>query len=99
MKLNFDVNIVQLAVVFFVGGVVGMLFSPSVVGFLEPTSEPLEVDCLSSVDLNRSDLASVIVFSRFCEGLGLQSSVYWQQDSDGKTYGLPVCIQLQEVQQ
>ena len=34
------------------------------------------VDYLSSSDLNRSDIQASILLSRFCEGLGLQSSVY-----------------------
>lgn len=50
-------------------------------------------DCLTAQDLNRSDIGTAIVLSRFCEGLGLQSSVYWQRDLNGNVYALPVCVQ------
>ena len=48
---------------------------------------------LTSADLNREDIGASIVLSRFCEGLGLQSSVYWQQDPEGNVYGMPICLQ------
>jgi len=51
------------------------------------------VDYLSTSDLNRSDIQASILMSRFCEGLGLQSSVYWQQDAQGNVFGQPICLQ------
>jgi len=50
------------------------------------------VDYLSTADLNRSDIQASILLSRFCEGLGLQSSVYWQQDAEGNVFGQPICL-------
>jgi len=51
-------------------------------------------NCLTSLDLNRDDIGASIVLSRFCEGLGLQSSVYWQQDEGGQVYAMPICMQI-----
>jgi len=51
------------------------------------------VDYLSASDLNRSDIQASILLSRFCEGLGLQSSVYWQQDPEGNVFGQPICLE------
>jgi len=51
---------------------------------------------LTTADLNREDIGASIVLSRFCEGMGLRSSVYWQQDAQGNVYGLPICLQAQQ---
>ncbi len=51
---------------------------------------------LTTADLNREDIMASIVLSRFCEGMGLRSSVYWQQDAQGNVYGLPICLQQQQ---
>ncbi len=55
--------------------------------------EEVEVfGCLTSLDLNRDDLGTVIVLSRHCEGMGLVSSVYWNEDVEGNVYGVPICM-------
>ena len=57
--------------------------------------EAITSSCLTSADLNRSDIGASIVLSRFCEGMGLQSSVIWQNDVDtGTEYGIPICQKL-----
>jgi len=52
---------------------------------------------ITSSDLNREDLGLMSIItsqnSRFCEGMGLVSSVYWQQDDQGNTYGMPICLE------
>ncbi|MDP2974116.1 MAG: hypothetical protein Q8N60_03635 [Candidatus Diapherotrites archaeon] len=50
---------------------------------------------LTTADLNRDDIGASIVLSRFCEGMGLRSSVYWQQDAQGNEYGQPICLRQQ----
>lgn len=63
----------------------------------EPT-QPAEATpaCLTTTDLNRDDLGAVITLTRFCEGLGLQSNIYWQTDDQNNVYGIPICTQPQE---
>jgi len=55
------------------------------------TPQGEECNCLTTVDLNRTDLSAVIILSRFCEGMGLQSSVIWRQ-IDGNVYAEPICV-------
>ena len=57
---------------------------------------PAGLGYLTTADLNREDIGASIVLSRFCEGMGLKSSVYWQQDQQGNVYGLPICLQAQQ---
>ena len=75
----------------------------SIIGFniaklTTPIQEPIdlqEINCLTSQDLNTDHLDAVVILSRFCEGQGLQSGVYWQQDQNGNVYAIPICIQPQ----
>jgi len=45
----------------------------------------------SDVDFNRMIAAGLV--TGFCERLGLQSSVFLQQDNEGTTFGVPICIE------
>lgn len=72
-----------------VGYVFGVLTGPSLTGHTG-------MGYLTSSDLNRDDIGTSIVLSRFCEGLGLKSSVYWQQDGQGNIYGEPICLPAQQ---
>jgi len=54
------------------------------------------VDCLTTADLSKEDIAIGSFQARFCEGLGMQSSVYWQQDPEGNTFGTPICLPPEE---
>ncbi len=51
-----------------------------------------ETQTLTTADLNRSDIQASILLSRFCEGMGLQSGVYWQEDAQGNVFGAPICL-------
>jgi len=84
--------------IFIAGLFIGAIIGISIKG-IEPTSADWlsfhsgTPQCLTVADLNRSDIVTSIVLSRFCEGMGLQSSVYWQRDINGNVYGLPVCLE------
>ena len=75
----------KIMAIFILGVVIGTVWMPFI-----GTSEK-ECNCLTTVDLNRTDLSAVIVLSRFCEGMGLQSSVIWRQ-IDGNVYAEPICV-------
>ncbi len=72
-----------------IGLIVGYLIAGATAA---PASKDNAQKCLTIQDLNRQDLIGVITLSRFCEGLGLASSVLQQQDLNGNVYGLPVCV-------
>lgn len=75
-----------LAVGIAIGYVIAVSAMPAVVG------QGGEIDFLTSADLNRQDIQASILLSRFCEGLGLRSSVYWQRDLNGNVFGTPICL-------
>lgn len=80
-----------------VGAVVVLMLMSALASLRDESSGELQSSCLTSADLNRSDLANVVIFSRFCEGLGLSSSIYWQRDEANHVYGLPVCVARSDV--
>ena len=95
MKIEFDLNWKGVVISFVI---VVIAFG---IGFLSglrtvPETGPV-TNCLTVSDLNRSDIATGIILSRFCEGMGLNSSIFWQQDQNGNVYGLPICVQRAEV--
>lgn len=94
MKLEFELSkrgtskvVVWLVVGAIIGFLVATTVAPSFMG----------ARCLTTSDLNRTDIGNTIVLtsraSRFCEGMGFVSAVKWQQDEQGNTIGIPVCIQ------
>jgi len=83
-----DLKIIAIAIVILIVGAGGYLAGAS--------QQPIEFDCLTTQDLNRTDIGAGVVLSRFCEGMGLHSSIYWQQDEQGQKYGLPICIPQNE---
>jgi hypothetical protein len=97
MKFEFSLEKIKSAIsriniwVFVAGVWIGIMFmlvftqSPQI-------TEKTQQACLTINDLNRSDIGASIVLSRFCEGMGLQSSVLWQQDQQGNEYGVPICL-------
>jgi hypothetical protein len=101
MKIEMDVKwatVLQfmiVAIMFFCFGYVMAIYMPS-----ENSTEKITscnsaetiTNCLTATDLNRSDIGASIVLSRFCEGMGLQSSVLWSQDQQGNEYGMPICV-------
>jgi len=97
MKVEIELNSKQIARILaivaiglVIGFVLGMSSGPSLTGY---TSVVGTGGYLTTADLNREDIGTSIVLSRFCEGMGLKSSVYWQQDEQGNVYGLPICLQ------
>lgn len=77
----------------------GFLIGAAILGaVLNPCQEcqQQQIDCLTPADLNAEHLNAVISLSRFCEGLGLQSTVYWQQDDLNRSFAVPVCIEVQQ---
>lgn len=81
--------------------IAGLLIALAVIGYgcyVLGTGQSADnsAGCLTTADLNRTDIETAIVLSRFCEGIGLQSSVYWQQDEQGQKYGMPICVQIKE---
>ena len=96
--MKFEVNFSKLKPskwvgVFIIGVLLGAVIAT--VSF-ELKHEVPTTACLTTTDLNRSDMSAVIVLSRFCEGMGLQSSVYWQRDMNGNVYGLPICLEARK---
>jgi uncharacterized membrane protein len=71
--------------------IIGLIIFPVTTQSINST----QPQCLTAADLNRGDIVTSIVLSRFCEGMGSQSSVYWQQTQDGNSYGIPICLQIQ----
>lgn len=86
-----DLKILAVILAIAIVGVVGYW-----IGTIEQPFSTETQNCLTSLDLNREDIGASIILSRFCEGLGLQSSVYWQQDEQGQKYGMPICMQTTE---
>lgn len=64
-----------------------------IVGFYSGFSWPRELKentCFSESDLNV--LLAASYFNSDCEKLGLTTSVYVQQDANGVSYGVPICL-------
>lgn len=98
MKLELDLSaggIARVLVIVLIGLALGFALGlstgPSAVGYAG--LESLGPQQLTTADLNRQDIGASIILSRFCEGLGLKSSVYWQSDAQGNVYGVPICLQ------
>ena len=97
MKVELEIDgrrIARVLAVALVGIAIGYALS-TVVGTPSITGNA-GMNYLTSADLNREDISASIVLSRFCEGLGLRSSVYWRQDPQGNTYGEPICLPVQQ---
>ena len=89
-------------------GILGFVMGASIIGLVmfddtlpEPIvggllDEPEQLPCLTTADFNNDHLGAIVVMSRFCEGLGLRSSVYWQVDEQGNEFANPVCVVAQE---
>ncbi len=94
MKIEFDIKgkrsgrvLVIVVICLILGFAIGISTGPAVVGYTGLSGQ------LTTADLNREDISASIILSRFCEGMGLRSSVYWQQDAQGNVYGMPICLQ------
>lgn len=98
MKVEFELKgkqIARLLAIAVIGIVLGyalaLVATPSGVGYAGMGSM-----ALTTADLNREDLGNTSLItaqmSRFCEGIGLRSSVVWQRDSQGNEIGTPVCL-------
>lgn len=97
MRFDFEVNLwlaIPVIAVFVIGIVVGIVGTQEILKPNNVYQEP--VNCLKTTDLNRDDVAAGIILSRFCEGLGLQSNIYWQTDDQNTPYGIPICTTLGE---
>jgi len=100
MKLEMEVSwqaITKLLVVGIVGIAIGYGLALATVPEPEPV-QALNENYLTSSDLNRSDIQASILLSRFCEGLGFNSGIYWQQDAEGNVFGTPICLPPQQAQ-
>ncbi len=98
MKVEIDMSRGKIAMVLIIG-IIGLVIGYGL-GLATAPSVGLGtgggIGYLSSADLNREDIQASILLSRFCEGLGLQSSVYWQQDAEGNVFGTPICLAPQQ---
>lgn len=74
-------------ILFIIGISIGVLLTPC-----QECQQSQQTACLTTTDLNYQHLNTIISLSRFCEGLGLQSAVYPQQDDQNNFYGLPICL-------
>lgn len=95
MKFEIDSSKLKLSKwvwVFIIGLIIGATLGLVATIYTPEPIFTLREECLTATDLNRSDIGASIVLSRFCEGMGLQSSVLWQQDSQGNEYGVPICL-------
>lgn len=92
MKLEVDLKPRKLAGLLVVGVICLAVGYALGMGTGQGISSAGGVDYLSTADLNRSDIQASILLSRFCEGLGLRSSVYWQKDAEGNVFGQPICL-------
>jgi len=97
MKVEMEISWIKaakLAAVAVIGIIIGYALAVSTVTApAAGTTVQMEgVDCITNADLNRQDIQASILLSRFCEGQGLQSSVFWQQDDEGNVFGTPICL-------
>jgi MFS-type transporter involved in bile tolerance (Atg22 family) len=93
MKLEMDLSgkkLAMMAVLVIIGIAIGygLAMTSGTAGMASPGG----TQTLTTADLNRSDIQASILLSRFCEGMGLQSGVYWQQDAQGNVFGAPICL-------
>lgn len=93
MEIKFNITLNQAFFAFLLSIIaltIGIVIAPY---FNIPLQENQDqVTCLQTTDLNREDIGMAILLTRFCEGQGLQSSIYWQQDLNGNVYGMPICL-------
>jgi len=96
MKVEIELNWVKIAkliAILVVGAIIGYAAALATLPPAGATgSIGEETNYLTTADLNRQDIQASILLSRFCEGLGLRSSVYWQRDAEGNVYGTPICL-------
>ena len=93
-KVEFEITGKKIAITILllaIGIIAGYLIAGAAA--TKPSNSQGGANCLTIQDLNRQDLIGVIQLSRFCEGMGFASNLLWQQDNNGNSYALPVCVQ------
>ena len=92
MKILFELNLSKKQIVAILLVLIAFSTGSYKAGEIVTENRLSMIESIQSPDADFNKMIIAGLATGFCEKLGLSSSVFWQQDSEGNTFGVPICV-------